>query len=197
MKLELRKGCRIASECAALLIVSLLPCDPAAAAEQDQTNKAPVKLASRSLDATPAAFTIGSAAIVTRADVESPLGRVRPLNTDGNPRLPSLAEPDPAFKSVILTPSNSTGRDPSVLDIPDTPDTPEAATPAPRLPSGTPNQGRKGVPRASPNTRGGPALASVPSKPEHPRIIEHQQQRAPAPRFGNMEIGAARAFTRM
>jgi hypothetical protein len=143
---------------------------------------------------------------------------VRPLNTDGNPRLPSLAEPDPAFKSVILTPSNSTGRDPSVLDIPDTPDTPEAATPAPRLPSGTPNQGRraseaatsaprlpsgtpnqgrKGVPRASPNTRGGPALASVPSKPEHPRIIEHQQQRAPAPRFGNMEIGAARAFTRM
>jgi hypothetical protein len=197
MKLELRKGCRIASESAALLILSLLACGPAPAAEQDQTTKSPVKLASRSLDATPAAFTVGSAVIVTRTDVESPLGRVRALDTDGNPKLLPLVEPDPAFKSVILTPSNSTGRDPSVVDIPDIPDTPGATTAPPRHPSETPNNGRKGpAPKASPNTRGGPTLASAPSKPEHPRIIEHQQQRAPATRFGNAEIGAVRAFTR-
>jgi hypothetical protein len=196
MTLELRNGFTIASQSAALLILSLLACDQAAAAERDQRPEAPIKLASRSLDATPAAFTVGSPVIVTRTDVESPLTRVRSLDADGNAsRLLSLSEPDPAFKSVILTSSNSTGRDPSVVDIPDIPDTPEA-TIEPRRPSfGTP-KGGNGASKTPPSKRGyGLASGSSRPEPQQQHAAAPRSARAPA-RFGKAEIEATQVFTR-
>ena len=45
-----------------------------------------------------------------RADVESPLGRVRSLQLDASAHTGESRVADPAFKAVLLTPRESTGR---------------------------------------------------------------------------------------
>src|SRR5262249_8523125 len=84
---------------------------PASAADSDSAGSAPVKVATRSLEAAPAALMLGGPVMVTRADVESPLGRVRSPELDGSATGETrAADPDPAFKAVLLTPRESTGR---------------------------------------------------------------------------------------
>src|SRR5262245_59223792 len=80
---------------------------------------APIKIAARSIEAEPAAFALGRPVILTRADVESPLGRARGLEVD-TAAIASQSRPsaDPAFKAVLLTPRESTGR-PSQPILPD------------------------------------------------------------------------------
>src|SRR5262245_59101026 len=94
-------------------VVAVLLFGAASANAADPSSPSPprVKVAARSVDADPAGFTLGRPVIDTRADLESPLGRVRgfdrePDTTESGPHAPA----DPAFKAILLTPRGSTGR---------------------------------------------------------------------------------------
>ena len=54
--------------------------------------------------------TLGKPVLVSRADVESPLGRVRSFQLDASSNTGESRVADPAFKAVLLTPRESTGR---------------------------------------------------------------------------------------
>src|SRR5262249_7552428 len=53
---------------------------------------------------------LGKPVLVSRADVESPLARVRSLQFDASSSSSESRVADPAFKAVLLTPRESTGR---------------------------------------------------------------------------------------
>ena len=93
------------------LVVALVlfTADFASAAEPSPAPAVPLRVASRSLDAASGALTLGRPVIVTRSDVESPLGRVRSLDLEPT-TAGSVHRADPAFKAVLLTPRESTGR---------------------------------------------------------------------------------------
>src|SRR4051812_7713874 len=56
--------------------------------------------------------SLGTPVVVSRADVDSPLARVRGLEVvlDSAPAVEISTAADPAFKAVLLTPLGSTGR---------------------------------------------------------------------------------------
>ena len=54
--------------------------------------------------------TLGKPVLVSRADVEFPLGRVRSFQLDASSNTGESRVADPAFKAVLLTPRESTGR---------------------------------------------------------------------------------------
>ena len=156
---------------------------------------------------------LGKPVIVSRADVESPLGRVRSLQLDASAQTGETRVADPAFKAVLLTPQESTGR-PVQPIIPlheltsgvphSTPADAEAtkvqaatekaapARPAKAQPTRTASK-----PPASRPTFAAPkqaiagaanlAVAKRPTKPVEPKS---------AGGFGRSEIAATRAFTR-
>jgi len=112
-------------------LVLLLACAHNAGA---QGPAAPVKVAARSIEAEPTAFTLGRPVILSRADVESPLGRARGLVEVDSLSLSTQSRPaDPAFKAVLLTPRESTGR-PAQPIVPDLTITEPAAKPAAPFP---------------------------------------------------------------
>lgn len=183
----------------------------------------PIRLASRSLDATAAALALGKPVVVTRSDVESPLGRVRSLEFD-TPASGPVRPADPAFKAVLLTPRESTGR-PAQPIMPDNNITPDASAvdPAPpgapakpdpkqkegmRLQSYSPADAEAAKPPApaKPLAQPRPSTqqpkrerAVVATAPPHvaPRpAAPAPAPRAAAPRYGAAEIAATRAFTR-
>jgi hypothetical protein len=150
----------------------------------------------------------GSPVLISRADIESPLTRVRRVDlvdfVEGEGRIA-----DPAFKAVLLTPLGSTGRpvQPTfsgvgIIDKPDEPQRPEKAPEIPeikshpqdanlRLPSppdSTVKEPTNAVHAKSPALAAGPKqVTKLAASPPSPATTP---QRTPA------EIGAVRAFTR-
>jgi hypothetical protein len=178
-----------------------------AAAQTAAAEPTPIRLASRSLEPVPAR-TLGSPVVVSRSDVESPLGRVRSLEFDTTTNAPPRAA-DPAFKAVLLTPRESTGRpaQPAVPDI----TTVEPEQPKPKegmkLQSHSPTAVEAEKPVAPPKERGQPRpttqqpkRVTVREAAAAPRVARPAAAapapRAAAPRFGAAEIAASRAFTR-
>ena len=111
----------LALACFVLPVASAVALDRPAAAEP------PANMASRGLtrDDTPIS---GGPVLISRADTESPLTRVRRVEMLDTIELEATAEPDPAFKALVLTPRGSTGRPlqpaPAGLDIIDTVEAP-------------------------------------------------------------------------
>jgi hypothetical protein len=188
-------------------VLGLIGVEIAAAAEPAEP--AAIRLASRSIDSV-APRTLGSPVVVTRSDVESPLGRVRSLELDPttNP-LPRSA--DPAFKAVMLTPRESTGRpaQPAAPDITTVEPEPPRPKDGMKLQSHSPADVESEKPVAPPKERGQPR----PTTQQPKRVIVREAAAAPrpavaapapraaapraaAPRYGAAEIAASRAFTR-
>ena len=197
-------------------LVLLLACAHNAGAEGPA---APIKIAARSIEAEPAAFALGRPVILTRADVESPLGRARGLVEVDTASLSSQSRPaDPAFKAVLLTPRELTGRpaqpilpdltvtEPAAKPVATAPDKPGTMTLASH-PEGAEVSASTPPPSAVQRVLPKPA-AAPPQKKEAaspPPVRTAVRSEAPArkaaapaaaPRFGANEIAATRAFTR-
>ena len=94
----------------------VLPVASAVAFDGNTAAEARVKIASRGLEVEKAIS--GLPLLISRADVEAPLTRVRQVEFDDS--VDSKALPvDPAFKAVLLTPRESTGQplQPSLADL--------------------------------------------------------------------------------
>ena len=157
---------------------------------------------------------LGKPVIVSRADVESPLGRVRSLQLDASAQTGETRVADPAFKAVLLTPRESTGRPvqpvipldeltsgtphatPADTEVTKDQAATEKAAPArpvktqPKQIASKPPASRPTVAAPQQTVAGGaasPAVAKRPAKPVEPKS---------AGGFGRNEIAATRAFTR-
>ena len=155
--------------------------------------------------------TLGKPVLVSRADVESPLGRVRSFQLDASSNTGESRVADPAFKAVLLTPRESTGRPV------------QPAIPLHELASGPPHV----TPADAPTTKGQAATVktepAAPAKPQPKQIASKTPASRPTPQhaaaggantppvarraakpaepksgggFGRAEIAATRAFTR-
>jgi hypothetical protein len=198
-------------------LILLLACVQSAGAAGPETPAAAIKLAARSIEAEPAAFALGRPVIVTRADVESPLGRARGLEVDVAAVNSASRPADPAFKAVLLTPRESTGR-PAQPILPDLtasepearPVAPAASTPSTMTlashpgPTGAqplaPSAGERVLPKPS---AGRPKRKDAAPHPAPVRTATRTEPPArkaalpaAAPRVGAGEIAATRAFTR-
>lgn len=193
---------------AAVVVLSVSA--PAIAAETAAT-PAPIKIAARSIEAEPSAFALGRPVVVTRADVESPLARVRSIELDASTSSGDPRPADPAFKAVLLTPRESTGRpaQPLMPEIPvsepgaelasvDPDDRPDAAPKPRQNPAPSTATRERAVPL--PSSRQPPpkmaAVAPTARVAASPQVPARKPAAAPAPRFGAAEIAATRAFTR-
>jgi hypothetical protein len=208
----------------AVVAVLLLGSSSVRAADPDSPAPARVKLAARSVDADPAGFTLGRPVVVTRADLESPLGRVRGLEPDTD-TTGQLRQADPAFKAILLTPRGSTGRpaqpimpdvvltEPEVKQTTTEPEVKKTSTEPDSKPHGMklqshnlsapvtppPNAMKERAtarPSQQPAKSKEAAAVAVRGTAPPPRAPVRNVASAPAPRFGAAEIGATRAFTR-
>jgi len=195
--------------------VLLLGSSAGTAADPDSSAPARVKIAARSVDADPAGFALGRPVIVTRADLESPLGRIRGLEADTSASGP-VRQADPAFKAILLTPRDSTGRpaqpilpdvvltEPEIKQTTAEPDSKQesgiklgshnVSDPVKPLPNA---QKERTIPRPSTQQSRNPKeVAAAPPRATAPRVPARAAATATAPRFGAAEIAATRAFTR-
>ena len=197
---------RCAQLTALAAVFGLLGAGVAAAAEPAAAEPAPIRLASRSVDAVPAR-ALGTPVVVTRSDVESPLGRVRSLEFDTTTNGPPRAA-DPAFKAVLLTPRESTGRpaQPVAPDLTTVEPEPTQPKDSMKLQSYSPVDVEPEKPVAPPTQRGQPrpttqqpkrvTVREATAPPRAPRPAVAAPAPRAAPRFGAAEIAASRAFTR-
>jgi hypothetical protein len=162
----------------AALTVLLLGTSMARAADPDASPPARVKVAARSVDADPAGFTLGRPVIVTRADLESPLGRVRGLERETGTSGP-IREADPAFKAILLTPRDSTGR-PAQPILPDV----VLTEPEVKPPTAEPDPKQQGGFKLQSHNLSDP-VAPTPTAPKQPippsATKEHSSPRPSAP----------------
>lgn len=167
----------------------LLPVTSATAFDGNGAAEPRVKTASRGLEREGDKAISGLPLLISKADVEAPLTRVRRIESDD---APSSASPpaDPAFKAVVLTPPESTDRPvqpnpggPVIFDSEKTPHKQEYGSVAPIV---------KPKPSAVlPDVRS-PASTS-PQSAQGPKTAAS----APPPRsFGPSDIAGTRALTR-
>jgi hypothetical protein len=183
-----------------LLASSLLTAAPAIALDEPPAATPPVKVAARSIQTDQGAFTLGAPVVVSRSDVESPVRRVG--SPEFNAPVENARVPDPAFKGVLLTPRESTGR-PAQPNIGEenyqVASAPSSSADEPRPLEDHRNQ-RKGniapaPSRPTPDKPAGrqqPAKASTAAAPQPAKTATTVAPR----RFGPAEIAATRAFTR-
>ena len=157
---------------------------------------------------------MGRPVILTRADVASPLGRARGLEVDTAAVSSQSRLADPAFKAVLLTPRESTGRpaQPILPDLTATEPAAQSVAAAPDKPgilklASHPEGAEVSAPPPSAVQRVLPKQAATPpqKKDAAPPVRTAVRSEAPArkaaapaaaPRFGAGEIAATRAFTR-
>lgn len=185
-----------------------------------------VQLASVESSGQSARGLLGKPVLVSRSDVEASFARIRGGIT-ANESL-QLVQPlaDPAFKAVLLTPRESTGR-PVQIDMPAIPEAPvaapsvelpNAAAPATAAPSSPPSTSSAALsaPVAGSNM---PTTVKDPSRPVSPKVqalanpISRSRPSSPVVKsalasrakvttpsthanYGAAEIAASRAFTR-
>jgi hypothetical protein len=179
-----------------VFVASTFPAGQAAAADNSSKAVPLIKFASRSIQTEQGAFVLGVPVVVSRSDIESPsrrIGAPEPSGPVENER-PS----DPAFKGVLLTPRESTGRpaQPNVEDgkfeLTSAPAT-DVARPVPASAAHpSDEEGRPSRPKVN-ATR----PPSAPTPPKAQVAVQKQPAAvAPARKFGAAEIAATRAFTR-
>ena len=158
--------------------------------------------------------TLGKPVLVSRADVESPLGRVRSFQLDASSNTGESRVADPAFKAVLLTPRESTGRPVQpVIPLYELASGTPHVTPA----DAPPTKGQAPTVKTEPTTPAKPQPKQIASKPPASRPTPATPQHAAAggantppvarraakpaePKsgggFARAEIAATRAFTR-
>jgi hypothetical protein len=138
---------------------------------------------------------LGRPVVLSRSDLESPLNRVRSF--DSEPTLAPAAAPpiaDPAFKSVLLTPHDSTGRPIQPLYEPPPDEPAEQSLP----PAGGTLKVLGTQPSKGPGVgtaKGNSPVRNSPPQPPKAQVARAAPAQSP-PKFGPAEIGAVRAFSR-
>jgi hypothetical protein len=165
----------------------VMPVTSAAAFDANTAAEPGVKTASRGLGREVDKAISGLPLLVSKADVEAPLTRVRQIESDDSPSSASRPE-DPAFKAVVLTPPESTDRpvqpNPGgpVIDSEKTLQKPEYGSAAPAV--------KPKPPAVSPDVR-----SSASTSPQSAQGAKTAAS-APPRSFGPSDIAGTRALTR-
>ena len=144
---------------------------------------------------------LGSPVVLSRSDVESPLIRIRSIDSEVVIASTATSTADPAFKAVVLTPRGSTGRPVQPLYEPpaveEQTETPAATGPAPTKQASLPppSSPSSASPRSIPPAAKPKPVVHVAPAAAAPRVAQAPRA-APAPKFGAAEVAATRAFTR-
>jgi len=164
---------------------------PSAIAFDGNTPSEPrVKTASRGLEREADKAISGLPLLISKADVEAPLSRVRQIESDDSLSTPSQPV-DPAFKAVVLTPPESTDRPvqpnpgPVIFDSEKTPHKQEYGS-APVL--------KPKPPAVLPDVRSSPATSSAQATSPAPGAKTAAS--TPPRSFGPADIAGTRALTR-
>jgi len=158
---------------------------------QERGLERPMQLAAISPDSL-AARGLGRPVVLSRSDVESPLARIRAFDVESPAEAASPPVADPAFKSVLLTPRDTSGTvaEPQYQAAPPVEDQ--------TAPGGATN-GKVDIPQRLPAPSASPGSQRSTRSPsgETPRAAPKVANTVHAqPKYGPAEIAATRAFTR-